>query len=71
MKVFVLGAGVIGTTYAYALKKAGHEVLHLVRDRVKDQFPRKINVNILDGRGSQKGQEYSDIYEVKLAKPNR
>ena len=32
MKIAVLGLGVIGTTYAYALQKAGHETFHIVRE---------------------------------------
>ena len=32
MRIAVLGIGVIGTTYAYALQKAGHETFHIVRE---------------------------------------
>ena len=32
MDILVLGLGVIGMTYAYALQKAGHNVEHFVRE---------------------------------------
>ena len=32
MRVAILGLGVIGTTYAYAFPKAGHETFHIIRD---------------------------------------
>lgn len=32
MRIAVLGLGVIGTTYAYALRKAGHGTFHIVRE---------------------------------------
>lgn len=35
MRVAILGLGVIGTTYAYAFQKAGHETFHIIRDGKK------------------------------------
>jgi ketopantoate reductase len=32
MRIAILGLGVIGTTYAYALQKAGHDTFHIVRE---------------------------------------
>lgn len=65
MKIAVLGLGVIGTTYAYALQKAGHETFHIVREG-KD-IPSSIMVHLLDGRYNSKGEEKDDDYIVTTA----
>ncbi|MBP3261706.1 2-dehydropantoate 2-reductase N-terminal domain-containing protein, partial [Pseudobutyrivibrio sp.] len=49
MRVAILGLGVIGTTYAYAFQKAGHETFHILRDG-KKEIPSAISVHLLDGR---------------------
>ncbi len=59
MKIAVLGLGVIGTTYAYAFQKAGHETFHIIRDGKK--VPSMITVNLLDGRYAPKGEEKHDL----------
>ena len=41
MKILVLGAGVIGTTYAWQLSNAGHEVSMLVRKSKKERIERE------------------------------
>ena len=64
MKIAVLGLGVIGTTYAYALQKAGHETFHIVREG-KD-VPSSISLHLLDGRYNTKGEEKDDNYSVTL-----
>ena len=65
MKVAVLGLGVIGTTYAYALQKAGHETFHIVREG--KNVPSSIFVHLLDGRYDPKGEEKDDDYSVMTA----
>jgi len=50
MEIVVLGAGVIGTTYALAWRQAGHRVTHLVRPERSVGAPRRFRVNLLDGR---------------------
>ncbi|SDB13681.1 2-dehydropantoate 2-reductase [Pseudobutyrivibrio sp. YE44] len=69
MRVAILGLGVIGTTYAYAFQKAGHETFHIVREGKKD-IPAEILVRLLDGRYNSKGEEKQDNYKVALAKNN-
>ena len=64
MKVCCLGLGVIGTTYAYVLQKAGCDVRHLVRDHKRPTLPAKLSVHLLDGRGGNKAVEYDDVYHV-------
>ena len=69
MRVAILGLGVIGTTYAYAFQKAGHETFHILRDG-KKEIPSAIPVHLLDGRYENKGEEKDGIYNVLLAKEN-
>ena len=69
MRVAILGLGVIGTTYAYAFQKAGHETFHILRDG-KKEIPSAISVHLLDGRYENRGEEKDGIYNVLLAKEN-
>lgn len=39
MKICILGLGVIGTTYGYVFKKAGHQVEHLLREMNNPNIP--------------------------------
>jgi 2-dehydropantoate 2-reductase len=48
--IVVLGAGVIGTTYGLAWQQAGHRVSHLVRPERLADYPRRLRVQLLDGR---------------------
>ena len=65
MKIAVLGLGVIGTTYAYALQQAGHDTYHIVREG--KQVPSILPVHLLDGRYNAKGEEKDGEYKVNLA----
>ncbi len=69
MKIGILGLGVIGTTYAYAFQKAGHEIYHIVRENRRASAPSDISVHILDGRYDPKGEEKDDNYHVTIARP--
>lgn len=66
MRVAILGLGVIGTTYAYAFQKAGHETFHIIRDGKKD-IPSEISVRLLDGRYNGRGEEKHDEYKVAVS----
>lgn len=68
MKVAILGLGVIGTTYAYALQKAGCDTYHIVR--AGKEVPSTLPVHLLDGRYDPKGEEKDGEYSVKLASDN-
>jgi 2-dehydropantoate 2-reductase len=50
MKVLIVGAGIIGTTYGWALSRGGHEVMHLVRSRSASSDAMSVRVDMLDGR---------------------
>ena len=67
MRIAILGSGVIGTTYAYAFQKAGHETFHILREEKIAAAPAKITVHLLDGRYNPKGEEKDDEYRVSLA----
>ena len=67
MRIGILGLGVIGTTYAYAFQKAGHETYHIVREQKRSSTPAKISVHLLDGRYNSKGEEKDGEYNVSLA----
>lgn len=69
MRVAALGIGVIGTTYAYAFQKAGHDTFHILRDG-KRNVPSMIDIHVLDGRHNPKGEEIDDVYKVTIAKDN-
>ncbi len=66
MKVLILGLGVIGTTYGYAFQKAGYHIEHFIRDEKKQISPKRLQINILDGRKHKKGIEYTDEYNVRV-----
>jgi len=70
MDILVLGLGVIGTTYAYALQKAGHNVEHFVRESKREKIGSTINIKLLDGRDNPKGVEKTNSYSIKLAHPD-
>ena len=67
MKIAILGLGVIGTTYAYAFQKAGHQVEHVLRDSKRNNTPKTLSVDLLDGRYHSKGENKHDTYEVHVA----
>jgi len=66
MKIAILGLGVIGTTYAYAFQKAGHQTAHIIRENKISITPSTIDVHLLDGRYQPKGEEKEDVYKVEL-----
>ena len=67
MRIGILGLGVIGTTYAYAFQKAGHDTYHIVREQKRTSTPTKIPVHLLDGRYNSKGEEKDGEYIVSLS----
>lgn len=55
MNILIVGAGVIGTIYGWALQEAGLNITHLVRKGKKDNFKDGVTIDILDERkGYQK-----------------
>jgi 2-dehydropantoate 2-reductase len=67
MDILVLGVGVIGTIYGYALQKAGHNVEHWVRESKRGEVDSTLTIQLLDGREHAKGIDKTDSYSIKLA----
>ncbi|SQG05060.1 ketopantoate reductase PanE/ApbA superfamily protein [Streptococcus gordonii] len=67
MRIAILGLGVIGTIYAYAFQKAGHQVEHVLRESKQSTAPNVMTVDLLDGRYVSKGENKQDTYAVHVA----
>lgn len=50
MKTLIVGTGVIGVIYGWALHKAGVDVTHFVRHGRADQFSDGVMLDLLDER---------------------
>ena len=50
MKTLIVGTGIIGVLYGWALAQAGTDVTHFVRKGKKDQFKDGVNLDMLDER---------------------
>jgi 2-dehydropantoate 2-reductase len=65
MKVLVVGTGVIGTIYGWALNEAGIDVTHLVRTLKPDLLQNGVNIDILDERKNFKKYNRTN-YKLKV-----
>jgi 2-dehydropantoate 2-reductase len=66
MKVLVIGAGVIGVTYAWQLSKSGNNVSLLVRKEKKELIKNKgLIINCIDLRGKRK-METKEVYRPEI-----
>ena len=54
MKTLIVGAGVIGVTYGWALSEAGHDVTHFVRPDRKQQLKDGVTLDLIDDRKRHK-----------------
>ena len=54
MKILIVGAGIIGTTYGWAFAEAGHEVIHLVRPGKAAKFVDGFAIDMYDVRKGHK-----------------
>jgi ketopantoate reductase len=54
MKTLIVGAGVIGVTYGWALSEAGHDVTHFVRPDRKKQLQDGVTLDVIDDRKRHK-----------------
>ena len=50
MKTLIVGAGVIGVTYGWALSEAGHAVTHFVKSGRKEQLKDGVTLDLIDDR---------------------
>lgn len=65
MKVLIIGTGVIGTIYGWALKNAGIDVTHLVRNPKPDLTENGARIDILDERKGYKKYN-QETYSIKI-----
>jgi hypothetical protein len=63
MKTLIVGTGVIGTTWGWALSEAGIDVTYLVRPGRKDHFKAGITLSVYDGR---KGHKKNNVTKTAL-----
>lgn len=54
MKTLIVGAGVIGVTYGWALSEAGHDVTHFVKLGKPEQFKQGVPLDLIDDRKRHK-----------------
>ncbi|MCR5793071.1 MAG: ketopantoate reductase family protein [Lachnospiraceae bacterium] len=65
MKILIFGRGAIGTQYAWAFEKAGHDVEFYVRPGRKEQYGAYVNLETQDGR-RKKNKRISEKWPVEL-----
>ena len=72
--VLVIGAGIIGTTYGWALSGAGYRVVHLVRPGKAARYGNGIPMDVFDRRRGRKryfrGRYRLAVTEV-ISRPDR
>lgn len=56
MRVLIVGAGIIGTIFGWALSRAGHDVAHLVRPGRAAPLADGIAMDVVDRRRGHKGR---------------
>ena len=64
MKILIIGAGIVGSIYGWALSEAGHEVQHLVRQGRAEKLSQGIPLDILDKRKGHPPR-YKGIYRIE------
>ena len=52
MNILIIGLGVIGSTYGFLFKQAGHHVEHYLRNESHKKGTKQLSVSLLDGRKS-------------------
>jgi ketopantoate reductase len=67
MKTLIVGAGVIGSIYGWALSSGGHDVTHILRPGKSPQLSKGISIDILDSRKGYKKQTIGR-YDLKVTK---
>ena len=65
MKVLIIGAGVIGTIYGWAISEAGHDVVHVVRTGQASRLARGVAIDMFDKRRRHERRNMSH-YDIKV-----
>jgi len=63
MRVLVVGAGIIGSVYGWALVESGHEVVHLVRSGKASALRDGLTLDMVDRRKGHKGN-FRGLYRL-------
>jgi ketopantoate reductase len=63
MRVLVVGAGIIGSTYGWALAESGHQVVHLVRSGRANALREGMRLDVLDLRKGHK-RNFHGLYKL-------
>jgi 2-dehydropantoate 2-reductase len=63
MRVLVVGAGIIGSIYGWALAEGGHQVVHLVRAGRAATFCNGMTLNVFDRRKGHK-RNFRGLYRL-------
>ena len=66
MKILVVGAGVVGSIFGWALTKSGHEVTHFVRPGRADRLAKGMPVDVLDRRPHYP-EHVQEIYPIRAS----
>ena len=64
MKVLVIGAGIIGSIFGWALTEGGHDVVHFVRKGKAAQFVGGMKIDMLENRKGKKN--FIGAYAIKV-----
>lgn len=65
MKLLIVGAGIIGSIYGWALAEAGHDVTHLVRPGRAKQYSDGLKIDMYDVRKRHK-RDYLGHYAMRV-----
>ena len=65
MRVLVIGAGIIGSIYGWALAESGHEVFHLVRSGRATSLRDGITVDVFDLRKGH-NRNFRGLYRLHV-----
>jgi 2-dehydropantoate 2-reductase len=71
MKTLIVGTGVIGTIYGWALAEAGMDITHYVRPGKKEILRQSVTLDLLDERKGHlvNNQTHYDLHCVKEVRP--
>ena len=71
MNILIIGLGVIGSTYGFLFKQAGHHVEHYLRNESHKKGIKQLSVSLLDGRMLAEGIQTEGQYDIALCSKKR
>jgi ketopantoate reductase len=67
MHVLIVGAGIVGTIYGWALARSGHHVIHLVRSGRAAALSNGLSIDLFDKRKGQQ-RRFRGLYKLTAVK---